>query len=153
MKKIFLFIPILLISITGFSQIDAKTKYSEDYKAVHAAIMDYVEGLYMVDTTRIMRSVHPELRKRGYWYNKKEGSYRDNLDMTFQQLKDLSAKWNKKGDRATSESPKIIEIYDINDRTATAKLTAEWGIDYFHLAKLEDKWYIMNILWQSIIEE
>ena len=39
-----------------------------EYQSVHEAISNYVNGLYMVDTTLIEASVHPELRKRGYWY-------------------------------------------------------------------------------------
>lgn len=149
MKKLLLcFVCFTLFTITISAQ--QNIKYSEDYKGVHAAIFDYVEGLYLVDSTRIARSVHPDLRKRGYWYNTKKAAYVDNLDMTYQQLKNLAASWNKNGGNANDESPKIIEIYDINDRTASAKLTAEWGIDYFHLAKLDGKWYIMNVLWQSI---
>ena len=151
MKKSFiLFAFLVFVSQLAFAQDTSKLEYSKDYKGVYAAIFDYVEGLYLVDSSRIARSVHPELRKRGYWYNRNKEAYADNLDMTFQQLKDLAATWNKEGDRANDQSPKIIEIYDINDRTASAKLTAEWGIDYFHLAKLEGKWYIMNVLWQSI---
>jgi len=34
-------------------------------------------------------------------------------------------------------------------KTATAKLTAFWGIDYFQLEKIEDKWMIRHIIWQS----
>ena len=124
-----------------------------DYQAVESAILDYVEGIYEVDSTRIERSVHPQLRKRGYWYNPKEAGYRDNLDMTYDQLVHLAARWNHSGKRANDSSPKKIEIYDVNDRTASAKLTAEWGIDYFHLAKLDGKWMIMNVLWQSIPEK
>jgi len=130
----------------------AKASNGPDYQAVESAILDYVEGIYEVDSTRIERSVHPQLRKRGYWYNAKEAAYRDNLDMTYDQLVHLAASWNKSGKRAGDSSPKKIEIYDVNDRTASAKLTAEWGIDYFHLAKLDDKWMIMNVLWQSIPE-
>lgn len=119
---------------------------------VQAAILDYVEALYLVDSSRIEQSVHTELRKRGYWYSKEKKQYFDNLEMTFEQLRKLSATWNAKGDQANANSPKLIEIYDVNDRTASAKLTAEWGIDYFHLAKLDGKWMIMNVLWQSIKE-
>jgi len=124
-----------------------------EYAGVKMAIADYVEGIYEVDSTRIERSVHPELRKRGYWYNAKEGAYMDNLDMSFEQLVNLAANWNADGKSADENSTKIIEIYDLNDRTASAKLTAEWGIDYFHLAKIDGKWMIMNVLWQSIKEE
>lgn len=31
--------------------------------------------------------------------------------------------------------------------------TAAWGIDYFHLAKLDGKWMIMNVRWQSIPDQ
>ena len=131
--------------------VDAK---SPEYIAVEATILDYVEGIYEVDSTRIERSVHPELRKRGYWYSEKDSKYLDDLDMTYEQLVSLAAGWNKSGERANAESPKEIDIYDINDRTASAKLTAEWGIDYFHLANMDGKWKIVNVLWQSApIEE
>jgi CubicO group peptidase (beta-lactamase class C family) len=124
--------------------------YIVEEEAVRNTILDYVEGIYMVDSSRIERSVHPQLRKRGYWYNADKQKYADNLDMSFDQLRHLAATWNKDGKSANASSPKKIEIYDVNDRTATAKLTAEWGIDHFQLAKLDCKWMIMNVLWQSI---
>jgi hypothetical protein len=129
------------------------TEEHPDYADVKAAIGDYVGGLYEVDSSRIERSVHPELRKRGYWYNGQEQAYRDNLDMSFEQLRHLAATWNASGENANEGTIKEIEIYDINDRTASAKLTAAWGIDYFHLAKLDGKWMIMNVLWQSIPDQ
>ena len=45
---------------------------------------------------------------------------------------------------------KEIEIYDVNTKTASAKLTAEWGVDYFHLSKVNDQWKIVNVIWQSM---
>lgn len=113
---------------------------------MEAAVMDYVEALYNVKPERVEQSVHQELRKRGYYYNK--DTYHQ-ADMNFAQLKDLAARWNKDGKRANAESPKEIVIFDVLDKTASAKLTAEWGVDYFHLVKLDGKWQIMNVLWQS----
>lgn len=120
-----------------------------DREGVKAAVLDYVEGLYAVDTARIYRSVHPDLRKRGYYFSQHDEAYKGPTDMTFQQLVSLSAKWNKDGSNATATSPKEITVFDVLDKTASAKLVAEWGVDYFHLVKLKDKWYIMNVLWQS----
>jgi len=124
-----------------------------DYDAVKAAISDYVEGIYLVDSTRIERSVDTTLRKIGYWYNPNEKSYRDNLPMNYNQLVSLAARWNKDGSRANESSVKKIEVYDVNTKTASAKLTASWGVDYFHLAKVNNQWKIMNVIWQSIPEE
>ena len=30
-----------------------------------------------------------------------------------------------------------------------ARLDAEWGIDFFHLAKFGEDWKIMNVIWQT----
>lgn len=40
-------------------------------------------------------------------------------------------------------------MFDVLDQTASAKLTAMWGVDYFHLAKYDGQWKIVNILWQE----
>lgn len=124
----------------------------EDHTSVKAAILDYVEGIYKVDSTRIEKSVDSTLRKIGYWYNDKEKAYRDNLPMTYNQLVRLSARWNKDGKRADENTIKEIVIYDVNTKTASAKLTAAWGVDYFHLSKVNNQWKIMNVIWQSIPE-
>ena len=141
MKNIILLITVLIsFSIqaqSNLKQTPTPDPAEIDAQLVKEAIQDYVEGIYQVDSTRIERSVHPELRKRGYWFNKKERAYRDNLDMTYAELVSLSATWNQSGKRANADSVKKIEIYDVNDKTASAKLTAVWGIDYFHLAKID----------------
>lgn len=78
-----------------------------------------------------------------------DGTYRPNaLPMTFEQLKQVAATYNKDG-HLPKDAPKDITIFEVLDQTATAKLVAEWGVDYFHLAKFEGKWMIINVLWQS----
>tara|TARA_R110002073_G_scaffold8207_6_gene45875 strand:+ start:3036 stop:3548 length:513 start_codon:yes stop_codon:yes gene_type:complete len=124
----------------------------QDHKLVKAAILDYVEGLYQVDSTRIEKSVDPTLRKIGYWYNKKEKAWTGGSNMSYNQLVNLAARWNKSGNQVNENTPKKIKIYDVNTRTASAKLTAAWGVDYFHLSKINDQWKIMNVIWQSIPE-
>ena len=148
MKKLMLVLAFFTI-YNGLKSQDSHSQSHDNQVAVKNAILDYVEGLYEVDPSRIQNSVHMELRKRGYWYDQEIKDYRDNVDMTYQQLYDLSSKWNKDGKGANAESPKRIDIFDVTDKTASAKLTAEWGIDYFHLVKLEGKWVIMNVMWQS----
>mgnify|MGYP000162112332 CR=1 FL=1 len=131
----------IFISVSAIGQ--------EDKTLVQSALEDYVNALYEVKPELIERSVDTTLRKIGYWYDDKSGEYKDNLPMTYQQLYDLAGKWNKDGKQVTADSPKKIEIYEVNDKTATGKLTAEWGIDLFQLAKVNGQWKIMNIIWQS----
>ncbi len=141
-SQILLFSLIICCTSTVFSQ-------NTDRALVQFAIEDYVNALYEVDPSKIERSVDTTLRKVGYWYDDKSGEYKDNLTMSYQQLYDLAGLWNKEGNRVTPDSPKDILIYEVNDKTATGKLTAEWGIDLFHLAKVNGQWKIMNIIWQS----
>jgi len=124
-----------------------ETNQRTDEDLVFEAVENYVLALYNVEPERIAKSVDPTLRKIGYYdYNGK--SY-DHASMTYQQLYDLSATWNVNGDQITKESPREIEIYQVHDRTASAKLTAKWGIDFMHLSKVNGQWKIMNIMWQS----
>ena len=45
-----------------------------------------------------------------------------------------------------------VEVLEVMDRIACAKLTAHWGVDYMHLAKVEGRWQILQVLWQSAPE-
>lgn len=119
-----------------------------DREAVREAVLDYVEGIYEVAPERIERSVHPELAKVGYWRPEDAADY-DEGRMTYEQLVQLAGKWNAKGMVDAETAPKEIEIFDVMDQTATVKLSAHWGVDHMHLAKIEGKWMIMNVLWQS----
>ncbi|MGK7391791.1 MAG: nuclear transport factor 2 family protein [Candidatus Cyclobacteriaceae bacterium M2_1C_046] len=150
MKKINLSIAILGMLFFSTSIFATEpSKNNNDQELIKAAILDYVEGVYNADTMRIYRSVHPTLVKRGAWFDDNSGDYVPLQEMSFQQLVNLTKRWNADGSRANSDSIKDIVIHDVQDKTAAAKLTAVWGTDYFHLAKLDGKWYIMNVLWQS----
>ncbi len=118
-----------------------------EQEAVKQAILDYVEGVYEVSPTRIERSIHPEMAKRGFFIKKGETVYTPHT-MTFPQLVELSKNYNKDG-HVPKDAPKDVVVYDISGQTASAKLTAVWGIDYMHLAKYDGKWKIINVLWQT----
>lgn len=122
------------------------TQMPDDREAVKQAVLDYVEALYEADSSRIERSVHRDLFKLGFERDK-EGTYKP-YRMTYQELYDLAGRWNKNG-RIPKNSKKEIVVYDVADQTASAKLTAMWGIDYLHLAKFDGKWMITDILYQT----
>lgn len=123
---------------------------TSDDELVYSAAKDYLDGLYEVDTAKIIRSVDPKLTKLGMWYSDEEKTWYGPGTMTFDQLVSLSAKWNKNGDQVTADTPYGIEVLDIESQTATAKVTAAWGIDYLQLVKRDGQWKILNILWQSM---
>lgn len=122
---------------------------ADDEKAVRQAVLDYVEGIYEVDPSRIERSVHKDLRKAGFYYDDEENGYKGPHPMTYQQLYELARDWNIDGHIDAATAVKKVEIYEVLDMTASARLTADWGIDYMQLGKFDGRWMIFNVLWQS----
>ena len=118
-----------------------------DRAAVEQAALDYVEALYNADTTRIERSVHPQLTKRGFWRDNAKLPWGPQTTMTYEQLMTLTKTWN--ADKKRDTSIKKVDVFDVLDQTATAKVTAMWGVDYLHLAKYDGRWKIINIVWQA----
>lgn len=145
MKRTVVVLFVLFVSLFAGG---AHAQSAGDREAVREAVLDYVEGVYNLDPSRIERSVHPKLAKTGFYRGPDDATYRAPGNMTFEQLKQVAANYNKEG-RVPKDAPKEITIFEVLDQTATAKLVAEWGIDYFHLAKFDGKWMIVNVLWQS----
>ena len=105
-----------------------------------------MEAFYEADTSKAYESVARDLAKRGY-YQSKDGAQRE-AKMSFEQLVKLAQQW-KASQNITDATPRKITVFEILDRIATAKVEAKWGIDYFHLAKQNGKWTIINVLWQD----
>jgi len=122
--------------------------YGADAEGVKEAVLDYVEGIYDADPARIERSVSQDLVKRGFWRESADSDYRE-LPMDYEELYELAANWNLEGRVDPKTAPKEIVVFDVLDKTASAKLVAAWGIDYFHLENIDGKWMIKNVLWQS----
>jgi hypothetical protein len=132
---------ILMFSLSASAQTDA------DRAAVKQAAIDYIESIYNVNPAQVERSVHPELVKRGFSASQGAANYSANA-MTYAELLDLAKTYNVNG-RISKDAPKEVVIFDVVDQTASVKVTADWVIDYMHLAKYDGKWKIINILWQS----
>ena len=116
-----------------------------DQEAVKQAVLDYVEGVYEANPAKIERSVHPDLAKRGFFVKEQETT---ESTMSFTAFMEHTKTYNKDG-QFPLDSPKEIIIYEVLDQTASVKLIAAWGIDYMHLAKYDDKWKIIHVLWQT----
>ena len=66
----------------------------QEREAVKQAVLDYAEGVYNVDPSRIERSVHPDLAKGGFFQKEAELSY-NFTSMTFAQMVELTKNYNK----------------------------------------------------------
>lgn len=138
----------ILLTLFLVLQISAQEK-QQAIENVTQAGYNYIDSFYKVDTTLAYKSVHKDLRKVGWWYDSKKNAYSGALEMPFNALIDLGKKWNVKGDRANEKSPRKVEILEVSDKIAVAKVTAVWGIDYLNMVNTDDGWKIINIVWQS----
>jgi hypothetical protein len=123
-----------------------------DQAAVKRAVLDYVEGFYEGDTAKLTRSVWPEVRKYGYWRNEPAGPYSGSA-MAYSAFLTYALD-TKAGKRKTPEgAPKDVVIFEVQDQTANAKVTAWWGTDYILLAKEKGRWMITHVLWQGPLKK
>jgi hypothetical protein len=125
--------------------LDTLAQKSEKQK-IEAAILNYVNAFYEADTTKVYESIARDLAKRGY-FTTGEGQVKE-AKMNFEQLVRLAQRW-KTTQNITAETPKKITVFDVLGKIASAKVEAKWGIDLFHLAKIDGHWMIINVLWQD----
>jgi type II secretory pathway pseudopilin PulG len=118
---------------------------SGDRQAVQQAAANYVTAVYESKPELIEQSVHPKLTKYGFM-RQQDGTYKQG-QMTYDQLLEVAKTWNK--DKKRDTSIKKVQVLDVLDQTATAKIEAQWGIDYMQLAKFDGTWKIINIIWQT----
>ena len=138
-KLIFLF---LLFSIAKFLSAQEKEK-------VERACLNYIEGFYEGDTTKLVAALKPSMYKIGYWKNNNTGVYDFDGQMTYRAAMDYAKNVMAKKNFAKSDAPKKVEVLDVGNSIASAKVTAWWGIDYILLSKQGDKWIIEQVLWEG----
>lgn len=121
----------------------------QDKEKIERACMDYIEGFYEGDTTKLIRSIDPLLFKFGYARDKETGKYIPDGNMTWRQALDYAKRVYEKKRFAKPDAPKKVEVLDMMNNTAAAKVTAWWGTDYILLGKQDDKWVIREVLWEG----
>jgi hypothetical protein len=143
-----LLIPSLIVALAALSSATVAHAQSSDRDGVRRAVLDYVEGFYEGDTVKIVRSIRPEVTKYGFFVPKDSTRYAGE-PMSFREMIDYAKGVKARGRPTPATAPKQVDILDVADQTAAAKLTAWWGIDYLQLAKYNGKWMILHVLWQS----
>ena len=53
------------------------------------------------------------------------------------------------GHTAPPTAPKEVQLLEVQNQTAAAKVTAFWGTDYLLLGKYDGRWMIASVMWQS----
>ena len=91
--------------------------------AVRRAVLDYVEGFYEGDSTKLLRSVAPFVRKVGYYRASPDSAYRGSA-MSFPAGFMGYARSVREGrEKTPAGAAKEVVLFDVQDQTASAKLT------------------------------
>jgi hypothetical protein len=123
-----------------------KGALSTESVAIKQTVLNYLEAWYQGDPERGVESLHPDLAKRIVRTHPESGQ--DTLENM--SAARLIERW-RSGDGKTTlpeNQKKEVTILDVHGRMASVKLEATAWVDYLHLAKFNDRWVIINVLWE-----
>ena len=123
-----------------------------DTDKIKRACLDYIEGFYEGDTSKLVRALKPTLHKIGYWKNDKTGKYDYDGQMTYRQALDYAKRVLEKKNFAKPGAPREVVILHTGNSIASARVTAWWGMDYILLSKQNDTWMIEQVLWEGPLQ-
>lgn len=141
---------LFLIVLAGFvfsvPGVQGQTNVSDaDRQAITQTALDYVEGWYEGNPERMERALHSDLAKRVVFTNEKGRS----------RLEQMSAMGLVQGvkrgggkDTPKEKQQKDITILDVFENAASVKAIMSGWIDYMHMAKVNGRWVIVNVLWE-----
>jgi broad specificity phosphatase PhoE len=135
-----------LISITSSAQ-----KKSDKF-LIKKTLNNYVDAFYKGDTTKLKLAIKPRLNKFGYLKNKESGNYEYYAHMSYDKAMGFVTKMKEEGRTRDENKIRKVEVLDIGNHIASAKVTANWGVDYVTLSKDEGKWMIEQVIWEGPYE-
>jgi hypothetical protein len=141
MKRILVFAVLLMAAFSAgaFGQTDA------DRDAIKRTALNYAEGWYEGNADKMESSLSPDLAKRIAQTNPQGQSSLG--QMTAMRLVQATRGGSGKSTPA-AEQQKDVTILDMMSSSATVKLEMRDWVDYMHIAKMNGKWVVINVLWE-----
>ncbi len=129
----------------------ARSKDAEE--AVSKVVRDYCLGFYEIDGDKVQNTCHPSLTKRTTESWSEGEPFDFYRSITWEEIRILGNTFNG----AFGFDPEVarcqVEVYEIRDNVAIAKLTAAVWFDYVQLLRVNGEWKIVNILFEGLPEE
>ena len=123
---------------------NAQAQSAADSAAIRATALDYIEGWYTGDGDRMEAALHPDLAKRIVMTR---GGQSQLQHMTAEQL--VEATRSGYGLQTPEDQRQMdVTLLDIYRGAAVVKIVAREWIDYLQVAKYNDRWVIVNVLWE-----
>ena len=139
--------PFLLATVvTITAQPAAAQATAADSAGIRRAALDYIDGWYTADGARMEGALHPELAKRIVVTDPASG--RSRLMQQSAMTLVLNTRSGGGSQTAAAERRHDVAILDIYGGAASARVRASTWVDYLHLAKVNGRWVIVNVLWE-----
>ncbi len=135
---------LLITIVTLIILLPLSTSAQTEKDKVVGAVQNYVDAFYNADTSKIHQSIAKDVVKYGYAIPKNKTKY-ERYPGSFEEMISSIIKYG----RFPTRTPIKIEVFDMLNQTASAKVTAGWGMDYILLAKQNGTWKITHVLWQT----
>ncbi|HEY8558897.1 MAG TPA: nuclear transport factor 2 family protein [Pyrinomonadaceae bacterium] len=124
----------------------AQTAVSDaDKAAIKTAALDYVEGWYEGNSERMERALHPELAKR---IVRRDAQGNSRLEQMGAMALVQGVRRGFGKNTPKEKQIKDVIILDVYENTASVKAVMSDWIDYMHLARWNNRWVIVNVLWE-----
>jgi hypothetical protein len=136
---------ILSLLLLAACAVNLSAQTDADREGIKRAALNYAEGWYAGDADKMESALSPDLAKRIARTNDKGQTFVDN--MTAMRLVQATRGGSGKQTPA-AEQMKDVTIFDILGGAATVKLEMRDWVDYLHVAKVNGKWVIVNVLWE-----
>lgn len=116
-----------------------------DVESIERAARDYIEAWLTGDADRMADCLHPALTKRSIEID--AAGRRHSVDaVTHHDMVEAA-----RSGRGRKLSPGYeITIEDVFRNIATARVDSAGYVDYLHLGRFEDRWRIVNVLWEPL---
>lgn len=124
----------------------------EDIEQIEQLITDYVVGFYEIDGKKVQDTCHPSLSKRTLEHSR-DGSFDFFSLISYEEIEFLGNTFNKHFNFNPSTSRCAIDIYYTDAGHCAAKVVGASWFDYFHIAKINDEWKIVNIMYEGLPED
>ena len=126
--KRYLGVPLVAMVLTAgaISHRTAQFGISTEELRIRATVLDYVEGIYERDASRLARALHQDARRLV--------RVADEATSTLGRPELIALADGSCDEKMPREGPKRVLVYELRENVASVRLTAAWGVDLVHLA-------------------
>jgi Putative lumazine-binding len=143
--KIFFASILLTLLLTAAAHTQTNPTSTDD-AAIKTTALNYIEGWYEGDATRMESALHPELAKRIVTTDPKSGHSQFGHMGAMQLVQNTRRGGGSKTPK--EQQQKDVTILDKFNNVAIIKIVASTWVDYLEMAKFNGEWKIINVLWE-----